>query len=298
MIPARMIIDCHCHAGKGDRMTAPWNTEAAIEPYLRRARAAGIARTIVVAAFHSDYNQANAEVARIISRHPGRLIGFAFVHATRDAGRIFRMVEHAVRNWRFRGIKIHGFEAMPTREVCETARAFRLPIFVDVVSRPEVIDMLAPQYPDVNFIVAHLGSYTDDWRAHQQVVYQIARYPNVYADTSAVRRFDYIVEAVKRAGPRKLLFGSDGPWIHPGVELHKVRLLGLPKEHEALLTGGNALRLIRSAIVGEAAAQVERPTDIRENELEGESSVSPPALAQVTDLGSQLAAADLSEYRL
>ena len=292
-----MIIDCHCHAGKGDRMTAPWNTEAAIEPYLRRARAAGIDKTIVVAAFRSDYNHANAEVARIIARFPGRLIGFAFVHATRDAGRIFSMVERAVRKWRFRGIKIHGFEAMPTREVCETARAFRLPIFVDVVSRPEVMDMLAPQYPDVNFIVGHLGSYTDDWRAHQQVVYQIARYSNVYADTSAVRRFDYIVEAVRRAGPRKLLFGSDGPWIHPGVELHKVRLLGLPKDQESLVLGGNALRLLRQARVGEAAAQVSRSRREKED-AEQEVSAAPAAVPQATDPGSQLTAGDLSEYRL
>jgi predicted TIM-barrel fold metal-dependent hydrolase len=64
----------------------------------------------------------------------------------------------------FRGIKVHGFDAMPTREVCEAARRFGLPILVDVVSRPEVVDMLAPQYPDVNFIIPHLGSFTDDWR--------------------------------------------------------------------------------------------------------------------------------------
>ena len=292
-----MIVDCHCHAGKGDRLTAPWNTEAAIGPYLRRALAAGILKTVVVAAFHSDYDKANTEVARIIARHPGRLIGFAFVHATRDAGRIFRMVARAVRQWRFRGIKIHGFEAMPSREVCEAARAFRVPIFVDVVSRPEVIDMLAPQYPDLNFIVAHLGSYTDDWRAHQQVVYQIARYPNVYADTSAVRRFDYIVEAIQRAGARKLIFGSDGPWIHPSVELHKIRLLGLPKDKEALVLGGNIMRLMRQARVGEAAAQVVRRK--REDE-EGEPEHLAVSLAapQAPDPGSQLTSGDLSEYRL
>jgi predicted TIM-barrel fold metal-dependent hydrolase len=293
----RMIIDCHCHAGKGDRLTAPWNTEAAIEPYLRRARAAGIDKTIVVATFHSDYNQANRELARIIARHPGRLIGFAFVHATRDAGRIFPMVARAAGKWRFRGIKIHGFEAMPTREVCETARAFRLPVFVDVVSRPEVIDMLAPQYPDVNFIVGHLGSYTDDWRAHQQVVYQIARYPNVYADTSTVRRFDYIVEAVKRAGSRKLVFGSDGPWNHPGVELHKIRLLGLPEDQEALVVGGNILRLMRHARVGDAAAEVIRRME-ENGEVERESSAASPAAPLTVDPGSQPAAGDLSEYRL
>jgi len=240
-----MIIDCHCHAGQGDKMTAPWNTNAPLGTYLRRARAAGIHKTIITAPFHSDYAKANEQTARLVARYPGRLIGFAFVHAKRDAGRIFRMVEHAVRKWAFRGIKVHGHEAMPTREVCETARAFGLPLLVDITSRFEVVDMLAAEYPDVNFIVAHLGSNTDDFRAHQHLVYQLARYPNVYADTSAVRQFDYIVEAIKLGGPHKVLFGSDGPWLHPGVEIHKIRLLGLPPEKEALVLGGNILRLLR-----------------------------------------------------
>jgi predicted TIM-barrel fold metal-dependent hydrolase len=253
-----MIVDCHCHAGTGDAMTAPWNTIAPIEPYLRRARAAGIAKTIVFAPFHSDYAQANIEVARIVARHPSRLIGFAFVHAARDAGRVFEMVGHAVENWKFRGIKIHGHDAMPTREVCDAARAFRLPLLVDVVGQASVVEMLAPAYPDVNFIIPHLGSFRDDWRAQQQVVDQIVRYPNVFADTSAVRRFDYIVDAVKRAGPHKVLFGSDGPWLHPGLELHKIRLLHLPPEKEALVLGGNVLRLLRHVRVGSDAMRASR----------------------------------------
>jgi predicted TIM-barrel fold metal-dependent hydrolase len=240
-----MIIDCHCHAGKGDIMTAPWNTDAPIEPYLRRARAAGIAKTIVFSLFHSDYNAANAQLAKIVARHPSRLIGFAFVHAARDAGRIFGMIQRSVTRWGFRGIKVHGHEAMATREVCETARAFRLPVLFDVAGQAYVIDMLAPQFPEVSFIIPHLGSFADDWRVHQQVVDQLVRFPNVYGDTSGVRRFDYIVQAVKRAGAHKVLFGSDGPWLHPGVELHKIRLLGLPQQEEALILGGNALRLLR-----------------------------------------------------
>src|SRR6266481_4981075 len=237
-----MIVDCHCHAGKGDLMTAPWNTDAPIEPYLRRARRAGIDKTVVFAPFHSDYSHANEEVGRIVARYPSRLIGFAFVHAARDAGRIHQMIERAVTHWGFRGIKVHGHDAMPTREVCEAARAYRLPMLVDVVGQPAVVEMLAGQYPDVNFIIPHLGSFRDDWKAHQQVVDQLVRYRNVYADTSGVRRFDYIVEAVRRAGPRKLLFGSDGPWLHPGVEIHKIRLLGLRPQDESLVLGGNAIR--------------------------------------------------------
>ncbi len=254
-----MIIDCHCHAGKGDKMTAPWNTDAPIEPYLRRARAAGIDKTVVLAALHGNYAQANSQVARIVARYPHRLIGFVFVHARRDAGRIFSMVKYATTRWKFRGIKVHGFEAMPSREICETARAFRLPILVDVISRPEVVDMFAPQYPEVNFIIAHLGSFTDNWKAHEHVTYQLARYPNVYADTSGVRQFEYLVKAINRGGPRKLLFGSDGPWLHPGVELHKIRMLRLSPDDEARVSGGNALRLLRGARVGKDAESVNAP---------------------------------------
>jgi hypothetical protein len=246
------IIDCHCHAGIGDRMTAPWNTVAPLRAYLRRAKAAGIDKTIVIPPFHSNYAAANDHLGRLVARFPDRLVGFAFVHAKRDAGRIFEMVGRALNKWGFRGIKVHGFDAMPTREVCDAARKFRLPLLVDVVSRPEVVDMLAPQYPDVNFIIPHLGSFTDDWKAHQQVIYQIARYPNVSADTSAVRQFDYLVQAIKLAGPRKLLFGSDGPWTHPGLELHKIRLLGLPLDQQAKILGGNVSRLIRRPRVAQA----------------------------------------------
>src|ERR1700752_2989126 len=116
-----MIIDCHCHAGKGHIMTAAWNTDAPIEPYRRRARAAGIAKTIVFPLFHSDYDAANAQLAKIVARYPSRLIGFAFVHAARDAGRIFGMIQRSVTRCGFRGIKVHGHEAMATREVCEAA---------------------------------------------------------------------------------------------------------------------------------------------------------------------------------
>lgn len=248
-----MIIDFHCHAGKGNAMTAPWNTDAPLAAYLRRAEAAGISKTVVFPLFHDDYAKANAELAQLIARHPDRLIGFAFVHSARDQGRIVPMLERAVTQWGFRGIKVHGHEAMPTREVCEAARAYRFPLLVDVAGKTSVIEMLAPEYRDVNFIVPHLGSFADDWRAHQQVVDQLVHHPNVYGDTSGVRQFDYIVQAVKRAGPRKVIFGSDGPWLHPGVEIEKIRLLGLPPRKEALILGGNAVRLLTRAGIGRAA---------------------------------------------
>ncbi len=58
--------------------------------------------------------------------------------------------------------------------------------------------MLADQYPDVNFIVPHLGGFAADWMVHLQVVDQLARLPNVYGGTSGVRYFDALVLGVRR----------------------------------------------------------------------------------------------------
>lgn len=120
---------------------------------------------------------------------------------------MLEMVGRAVTRYHFRGIKIHGFDALPTREICDAARRFGVPILVDVVGQPQVVEMFAPEYPDVDFIIPHLGSFADDWKAQQQVCDQLVRHPNVYGDTSGVRRFDYIVQAVKRAASRSTYAG-------------------------------------------------------------------------------------------
>jgi predicted TIM-barrel fold metal-dependent hydrolase len=249
-----LIIDGHCHAGSGERLTAPWNTAAPLAAYLRRARAAGIHRTVVFAPFAGDYAAANAEVARIVARHPGRLIGFACVHPHRDAGRVKELVGRAILQWRFRGIKVHRLDAPASREVCEAARDFGVPLLYDVAGRPELLEQAAPQYPQVTFLVPHLGSFADDWRAHQRLIDQPCRLPNVLADTSGVRRFDYLLQAVRRAGPARLVFGSDGPWLHPALELAKIRLLGLARAQEAQVLGGNLRRLLhlRNETAGDA----------------------------------------------
>ena len=239
-----MIIDCHCHAGKGDGLTGPWDTAAPLERYLLRAARAGIDRTVLLAAFHSDYARANRQVARIVASRPDRFYGFAFINADRDRARVYEMVETAVLRYGFVGIKVHRHDARITREVCEAARAFSLPVLYDVMGEVSVVELLAQEYPDVSFIIPHLGSFADDWQAQRALIDHLQRHPNVYADTSGVRRFDLLVEAVRRAGPDKLLFGSDGPWLHPGVELAKVRALGLRPGDERLVLGDNLLRLI------------------------------------------------------
>jgi predicted TIM-barrel fold metal-dependent hydrolase len=271
-----MIIDCHCHAGKGDGLTGPWDTAAPLEKYLRRAVRAGINRTVVFAAFHSDYAVANREVASIVASRPDRFYGFAFIDAARDRGRVANLVQQAVEEFGFVGIKVHRHEARITREVCEVARAFHLPVLYDVMGEVSVCELLAQEYPQVAFIIPHLGSFADDWRAQLGLIDHLARHPNIYTDTSGVRRFDLLEQAAERAGPHKILFGSDGPWLHPAVELTKIRALGLPPEQERLMLGENFLRLIgrvgiRAALRPSTVARRARPLPAQVSAVESES---------------------------
>jgi len=240
-----MIIDCHCHAGRGDGFTGPWDTAAPLGHYLKRAAAAGIDRTVLFAAFHSDYAVANYEVAKIVATRPDRFYGFAFVHADRDRGRIRDLVAKAVNVYRFKGIKLHKYDARFNAEVGFAAREFGLPILYDVMGEVSAIELIAGEFPDVPLIIPHLGSFSDDWRAQSAIGDFLVNYPNVYTDTSGVRRFDLLVKAVRKAGPHKILYGSDGPWLHPGLELAKVRALGLSPRDEAQVMSTNFLRIIR-----------------------------------------------------
>jgi len=248
------IIDAHCHAGPGDGFQGPWDTDAPIGNYIARADRAGITQTMLWAAFHGDYAIANEQVARICAASPGRFFGLAFVHALRDRGRIHAMVSRCVRAHHFRGIKCHRYDARITREVCDAARALRVPILYDVMGEVESVELFAGQYPDIAFIIPHLGSFADDWKPQRNFLDILARFPNVFTDTSGVRRFDLIVDAVARAGPHKVLFGSDGPWLHPGVELAKVRELRMRPWAQRLVEYGNAARVfsIASRMLGEA----------------------------------------------
>jgi predicted TIM-barrel fold metal-dependent hydrolase len=260
-----MIIDCHCHAGPGDGFTGPWDSGAPLDDYARRAAQAGIDRTVLFAAFHSDYAVANRAVARIVAGNPARYCGFVFVHASRDRGRVAALVREGVDRLGFIGIKLHRNDANITREVCEAAKAHALPVLYDVVGEVWQAELLAAEFPDVNFILPHLGSFADDWRAQMALTDHLMRHPNIYTDSAGVRRFDLLAQAVRRAGAHKLLFGSDGPWLHPGVELAKIRALRMTSQDEALVLGGNFLRLTARARARQRSHAATAATSIHGN---------------------------------
>ncbi len=258
------IIDSHCHAGIADGLTGEWDTRAPLEEYHRQCSRAGIGISVLFACFHSDYRIANRQVASIVRQRPGRLFGYAFVHPQRDRLRMQELVGEAVEQLGFVGIKLHQYDGQISREVCTAARLYSLPVLYDVMGKIWIVDLLAREFPDINFIIPHLGSFADDWRAQEDFLFRLAAYPNIYTDTSGVRRMDLLHKAIRTAGAAKVLYGSDGPFLDPELELQKVRLLRLPDSEFKLVTSGNWLRLTaaarsRNAILSRPLTQPLRP---------------------------------------
>lgn len=240
-----LVIDSHVHIGTGDGLHGPWDTEGSLPVYLERARAAGIRGAVIMAPLTSDYPRANAEIARLFTTRPG-FLGYLFVNSRTEAGRIGERVAAAVRAG-FCGIKVHAHDARITREVAEAARRWRLPVLYDPTGDTAGVEMVTRSYPDVAWIVPHLSSFADDWRAQCAFVDQLVRLPNLFTDTSGVRYYDLLDDAVRRAGPSKVLFGSDGPFLHPGVELAKALALPLDRTGREAVLSGNVLRLTAPA---------------------------------------------------
>lgn len=241
------IIDSHCHAGTADGLTGAWDTRAPLEDYHRQCSRSGIGISVLFACFHSDYRIANRQVAAIVRQRPGRLFGYAFVHPQRDRLRMDELVGEAVEQHGFVGIKLHQYDGQISREVCQAARRYSLPVLYDVMGKIWIVDLLAREFPDINFIIPHLGSFADDWRAQEDFLFRLASAPNIHTDTSGVRRVDLLHKAIRMAGPSKVLFGSDGPFLDAEYELLKVRLLRLSEADFNLVTSGNWLRLTSAA---------------------------------------------------
>jgi uncharacterized protein len=250
------VVDAHCHTGTAGVLSRPGEPDTSLVRYAVRALEAGISQTVIMAPPVGDYAEANRTVRDVVIANPGRYLPFVFVNPHGDRGRIGEVVAWA-RSWGAGGIKVHWSDGVITKEIAETARVHRIPILYDPKGDVDVVRKATRAFPDVAWIIPHLSSFADDWRAQTALVDELTRTPNLFTDTSGVRYFDILADAVRRAGAHKVLFGSDGPYLHPGVELAKVTALKLSAADHRLITRGNILRLI-----GPAARRSRRPVGV------------------------------------
>lgn len=252
------VVDSHVHVGTAGVPLGPADASASFALWRTRAAAVGIHRAVLMAAPLGSYAPANRAVARLAGREPGMWLWYVFVNASADKGRVGPIVAAAHARGAC-GIKVHWSDGLATDEVALAASRFNMPVLFDPGGDVECVVQLAGRHPGVPWIVPHLSSFADDWRAQKRLIAWLVRVPNLFTDTSGVRYFDLLEEAVARAGAHKVLYGSDGPYLHPAPELAKIMALGLGPEERALVLGGNILRLTSPALACARSVHPVRP---------------------------------------
>lgn len=239
--PARMIIDAHCHAGRGLKMQDPWNTRGDLRITLRNMAEAGIDKTIIFPIENPGYEKANEEIAEICGRNPKQFLGFARHDEAIESGRIARLLKREVESLGLKGFKIIGNP--PSRETMDMIAELGIPLLYHAY-KTAVIRGLAEGYPKVPIIIAHMGNYNFSWNENVEAIKLAREFPNVYMDTSCCSYRQVFELMVKEAGSAKLIFGSDGPEFDSRVVLYRVKLLNLPPAEEEQVLGGTIRRLL------------------------------------------------------
>jgi hypothetical protein len=236
------IIDFHAHIGE---FTGLFNVKMDPKNLINLNREYGVEKTVIS-------TLPNEMTREAVQSHPDALVGLYWANPF-EGEKAVREMEKAVREWGFRGIKLHPlFGAYVASDPVVhplVEKAKKLGIFIQIhsghppFSLPWSIGELAETFPDVKFIMIHMG--------HGHAVYiqaainQAKKYDNIYLETSGMPMHTKIKEAVESVGEDRVLYGSDIPCHHPSVELQKVRVSGLNEDQMEKVFYENARKLLR-----------------------------------------------------
>lgn len=236
-----MIVDAHNHIGKRKGLTF------LVGDLLKEMDKSQIDQAVVFSMTESIDNQ---YVAQSVKAHPDRLIGFATVNPWSEQAEteLIRCAEE----YGMRGLKLHpirhGFvfdDHYLLDPIFNLCTRFHLPVIAygaaDVASVPNHFEEMANTFPDVPFIMAHMG-YMYETNSAIDVA---SRARNVYLETSGVF-VRQIQNALRKVGAGKIIFGTDTPKEEFFFSLEKVNLSTDDMKERSQILGGSLLGLLAS----------------------------------------------------
>lgn len=194
--------------------------------------------------------------AEAIARRPDRLTGFCWATPRLGASGVDE-VRRCLRELGYVGIKLHPSQEQFNIDDDEVvpyaglAREYGVPVTVHTQlavrgSEPWRMLPLAESFPDVTFVMAHLGG--DGGMVQTLAAAKIAAECTniaVEVSTTVTDPGATYLGPTNILGPERVLFGSDSPLHQPALNLLKLDLVEMPDEWRALISGGNLLRLLR-----------------------------------------------------
>lgn len=211
----------------------------------------------------------NEWVAGLARQLPGRVIAGVGIDPLRPIMEVLREIESLVRDHGFAFLKLfpysvdlqpHDRRFYPIyAKCCE----LDIPVWTQVghtaglmpsePGRPIHLDRVALDFPDLRIIGAHIG-----WPWEQEMIAMALKHPNVYISTCGHAPDHWPAAFTQFAltrGKRKVIFGSNWPYIPYSRYFRKFSEVGFTPEGEQLFLQGNLLRVLgpRFAAAGAGA---------------------------------------------
>ena len=264
-----MLIDCHVHLNRYHEGQAGTSRDKADRLFEEMAKH-GVDHAVVLTSYKVDLDRPSAEeLLEVLSRDPRTTLVEGLRWRSENYTDLFSM-EERIRDGVVRGIKLYpGYDKYaiddPSLEtVFRIAAKYDVPVMIhcgDTYSKqakvrqahPLLVDDVAVDYPDVNFVICHLGN---PW--FQDTAEVLYKNENVYADISGLTLGDftyeferYVVTRVKdmisyMGDPGKqIMYGSDWPLVGMGGYIKFLRGLDLPDEQLESIAWRTAARLFK-----------------------------------------------------
>lgn len=254
------VIDTHMHYGTDPHVAAhtcvpylkPGDPESVIRLLDEQDASHGVLfphDRVMTPPWDADFNEANGQVGEAVQRYPDRIVGAARINPTFGAQHTKQLVDTYVGEWGCRGIKlVAGYDHYRPNSMdvmsplLDKAREHGLTVLFHSgdASRdlPSLQAKAAEAYPDVTFVLAHIGMHSFLWEA----ILACQEHENVFVDMSQAFPFD-IKTFVREVGADRVAYGSDVPYQSPAVEQLKLEVIGLTEDQLDLIRWKNAERI-------------------------------------------------------
>ena len=264
-----MLIDCHVHLNnyhENERRPTKENVQDLFDKMAQHK----VDHAVVITSYKVDVDRPGVEeVLEILHDDPRTTVVEGLCWRGEKKTDLYTM-EQRIESGLVKGIKLYpGYENYaindPSLEtVMRIAAKYRVPVMIhagDTYSKtakvrqahPLLVDDLAVDYPDVKFVICHLGS---PW--FQDTAEVLYKNENVFADMSGLTLGDfsfeferYMVTRLKdmimfMGDPgRQLMFGSDWPLVRMGPYVKFFESLDLPEGQKESIAWRTAARLFR-----------------------------------------------------
>ena len=239
------IIDAHAHMGPTGEFYIPSPGAASMVELMDRVgvNMTGISTHLAIT---NDHVRGNNLTHQAVKGFPGRFFGYVTVNPRYDD-----MVSELHRGYEelgLLGIKLHPsvHDYALTEPACEPIWHFaeQRQAFIlihtwggDRRCDPAVVAKVAQQHPQIRFLLGHSGGTTAGRRTAIQVA---AEQTNLYLELcSSWAASQDLEDLVNQADLRRVIYGTDTPWLDPRFMLGKIAYTSLADEQLRMILGEN-----------------------------------------------------------